>query len=76
MVALLAQREEIEDGMQLSPPGFHAVFLTFAEDVREHKTTDDDEVKREGMLLAASLVKYLSSCYGRLTSCWKWFLRG
>lgn len=49
MVALLAQAEEVDNGIQLSPPGMHAIFLPYAEDVREPKSTfEKAEIKPEG----------------------------
>lgn len=47
MVALLPQAEEVDDGMQVSPPGMHVVVLPFAEEVREPKSTGE-AVKAEG----------------------------
>lgn len=41
MMALLPQEECVEDGMQLSPPGFNAVTLPYADEVREPKTTEE-----------------------------------
>lgn len=61
MVALLAQAEEVDNGIQLSPPGMHAIFLPYAEDVREPKSTFEKaeikpEVKEEGVAAAEALV--------------------
>ena len=55
MVALLPQEETTEDGMQLAPPGFNAVVLPFADEVREAKTTEEGDVKQEGWLTLISV---------------------
>lgn len=41
LVALLPQEEYVEDGVQLSPPGFNAIVLPYADEVRESKTTEE-----------------------------------
>ena len=41
VVALLSQEEYVEDGVQLSPPGFNAIVLPYADEVREPKTTEE-----------------------------------
>lgn len=41
VVALLPQKECVEDGVQLSPPGFNAIVLPYADEVREPKTTEE-----------------------------------
>ncbi|CAM9986919.1 unnamed protein product, partial [Hapterophycus canaliculatus] len=48
MVALLPQKEVVEDGEQLEPGGFNAVVLPFADEVREARAPESDAVKHEG----------------------------
>ena len=56
MVALLPQEETTEDGMQLAPPGFNAIVLPFADEVREVKATEEGDVKQEGWLTLISFM--------------------
>ena len=56
MVALLPQEETTEDGMQLAPPGFNAIVLPFADEVREAKATEEGDVKQEGWLTLISFM--------------------
>lgn len=35
LVALYPQKEEIEDKIQVLPPGFHVLYLPFADDIRQ-----------------------------------------
>ena len=37
MVAVLAQKEEMDDGYQVRPPGFSVVVLPYADDIRQYK---------------------------------------
>ena len=59
-VALLPQREELdEDGIQITPPGFHVIYLPFADDLRNLDLPKTDKATEGQVLLAKKVVKSL-----------------
>ncbi|CAM9627081.1 unnamed protein product, partial [Choristocarpus tenellus] len=64
LVALIAQEEETEGGLQLSPPGLNMIPLPFADEVREPLNNEEKgsmlcEVKEESQTAAENVVKAL-----------------
>lgn len=56
MVALLPQKEVIEEGEQLEPGGLNAVVLPFADEVREAKAPEGGYLKAEGKIQRSASV--------------------
>lgn len=48
MMALIPQEEQIEEDFQMMPPGFNAIVLPYADEVREPKASEGTDVKAEG----------------------------
>jgi ATP-dependent DNA helicase 2 subunit 1 len=59
-VALLPQAEELdEDGSQMTPPGFHLIYLPYADDIRELTIEPVTKASQEQIVKAKKLVKSL-----------------
>ncbi|PRP84411.1 hypothetical protein PROFUN_08091 [Planoprotostelium fungivorum] len=64
-VALVPQEEiEDEEGVQVSPPGFHMVFLPWAEDIRDitgtedFKTADEQQIAKAKKIVKCLRIKF------------------
>lgn len=60
-VALLAQDEELDDqSIQISPPGFHVIFLPFADDIRKLQYPEAPRATPDQIDKAKTFIKKLS----------------
>eukprot|EP01126_Amoeba_proteus_P062495 TRINITY_DN8508_c0_g1_i6.p1 TRINITY_DN8508_c0_g1~~TRINITY_DN8508_c0_g1_i6.p1 ORF type:complete len:284 (-),score=66.18 TRINITY_DN8508_c0_g1_i6:86-937(-) len=58
--ALLPQKEVLDDdGAQIEPPGFHVIFLPFADDLRDIAVPEMPKSTKEHVTLAKAVVKTL-----------------
>ncbi|TRY77519.1 hypothetical protein DNTS_028238 [Danionella cerebrum] len=68
-VALVPQREELDNGQtQAAPPGFHAIFLPFADDIRTvdphvGPTASDEQVDKMKQIVHKLRFKYRSDSF-------------
>ena len=67
LVALIPQKEELDEhNVQLSPPGFHLIFLPFADDLRKLSYEDTPRANDEQVEKAKEIVKALTSSFDPL----------
>ncbi|CAB4011678.1 X-ray repair cross-complementing 6-like, partial [Paramuricea clavata] len=67
LVALIPQEEELdEQNVQVSPPGFHLIFLPFADDLRKLSYDDTPRANDDQVEKAKEIIKTLTSNFDPL----------
>ncbi|XP_028409501.1 X-ray repair cross-complementing protein 6-like, partial [Dendronephthya gigantea] len=67
LVALIPQEEELdEQNVQVSPPGFHLIFLPFADDLRKLSYEDAPRANDDQVEKAKDIIKALTSTFDPL----------